>query len=120
MEGTSIVLSIWKEKCDHSPEIRTFKALLLSTSFEKLESNFLCHDDDLKEISLSSCPNVPWTALDGSESSDMCLYKLQLKKKKSKPTDPNFEDHATGNTQIFFFGLNINKIVYDWVEWHVW
>jgi hypothetical protein len=81
MEGGSIVLSIWKEKCDHSPEIRTFKALSLSTSFEKLESNFLCHDDDLKEISLSSCPNVPWTALDGSESSDMCLYKLQFKKK---------------------------------------
>jgi hypothetical protein len=39
MEGTSKVLSIWKEKCDHSPEIRTFKALSLSTSFEKLESN---------------------------------------------------------------------------------
>ena len=39
MEGTSTVLSIWKEKCDHSPEIRTFKALSLSTSFEKLESN---------------------------------------------------------------------------------
>jgi hypothetical protein len=27
MEGTSTVLSILKEKCDHSPEIRTFKAL---------------------------------------------------------------------------------------------
>ena len=35
----STILSIWKEKCDHSPEIRTFKALSLSTSFEKLESN---------------------------------------------------------------------------------
>jgi hypothetical protein len=54
MEGTSTVLSIWKEKCDHSPEIRTFKALSLSTSFEKLESNFVCHDDGLMEISLSS------------------------------------------------------------------
>jgi hypothetical protein len=31
--------SIWKEKCDHSPEIQTFKTLSLSTSFEKLESN---------------------------------------------------------------------------------
>jgi hypothetical protein len=39
MEGTSTGLSIWKEKCDHSPEIRTFKTLSLSTSFEKLESN---------------------------------------------------------------------------------
>ena len=24
-------------------------------------------------------------------------------KKKSRPTDPNFEDHAIGNTCIFFF-----------------
>jgi hypothetical protein len=39
MEGTSTGLSIWKEKCDHSPEIRTFKTLSLSTSFEKLKSN---------------------------------------------------------------------------------
>jgi hypothetical protein len=39
MEGTSTVLSIWKEKCDQSPEIGTFKTLSLSTSFEKLESN---------------------------------------------------------------------------------
>jgi hypothetical protein len=68
MEGTSTVLSIWKEKCNHSPEIQTFKALSLSTSFEKLESNL-------------------------------------KKKKKSLPTNPNFEDHAIGNTHIFFFGL---------------
>ena len=73
MEGTSKVLSIWKEKCDHSPEIRTFKALSLSTSFEKLESN-------LKE-------------------------KEKEKKKKSLPTDPNFEDHAIGNTHFFLVGL---------------
>jgi hypothetical protein len=39
MEGTSTVLSIWKEKCHHSPEIQTFKTLSLSTSFEKLERN---------------------------------------------------------------------------------
>ena len=26
-------------------------------------------------------------------------------KKKSRPTDPNFEDHAIGNTHIFFFCL---------------
>jgi hypothetical protein len=39
MEGMLTVLSIWKEKCNHSPEIQTFKALSLSTSFEKLESN---------------------------------------------------------------------------------
>jgi hypothetical protein len=88
MEGTSTVLSIWKEKCDHSPEIQTFKALSLSTSFEKLESNFVCHDDGLMEISLSSCPNGPWTALDVSESSDMCLYnvKKELKKNPYLPT----------------------------------
>jgi hypothetical protein len=30
------------------------------------------------------------------------------KKKKSRPTDPNFEDHAIGNTHIFFFGLTIS------------
>ena len=29
-----------------------------------------------------------------------CRFK---KKKKSLPTDPNFEDHAIGNTQIFFW-----------------
>jgi hypothetical protein len=28
------------------------------------------------------------------------------KKKKSLPTDPNFEDYAIGNTHIFFFGLS--------------
>jgi hypothetical protein len=28
-----------------------------------------------------------------------------LKPKKSRPTDPNFEDHAIGNTYIFFCGL---------------
>jgi len=28
-----------------------------------------------------------------------------LKKKKILPTDPNFEDHAIGNTQIFFLAL---------------
>ena len=75
MEGTSTVLSIWKEKCDHSPEIRTFKTLSLSTSFEKLESN---------------------------------LKKKKNPKKKSLPTDPNFEDHAIGNTHYFFFGLTIS------------
>jgi hypothetical protein len=61
------------------------------------------------EISLSSCPNGPWTALDGSESSDMCLCNLKKniknKIKKSLPIDPNFEDHAIGNTHIFLFGL---------------
>jgi hypothetical protein len=106
MEGTSTVLSIWKEKCYQSPEIQTFKALSLSTSFEKLESNLLCHDDGLMEISLSSCPNGPWPALDGLESSDMCLCNLLKKKlKKSLLTDTNFEDHAIGNTHIYFFCL---------------
>jgi hypothetical protein len=27
---------------------------------------------------------------------------LQIKKKKSRPTDPNVEDYAIGNTPIFF------------------
>jgi hypothetical protein len=71
MEGTSTVLSIWKEKCNHSPEIRTFKTLSLSTSFEKLESN--------------------------------------LKEKKNLPTDPNFEDHAIGNTHIFFLASSSHE-----------
>jgi hypothetical protein len=31
------------------------------------------------------------------------LEEGALKKKNSRPTDPNFEDHAIGNTQIFFF-----------------
>jgi hypothetical protein len=28
-------------------------------------------------------------------------------KKKSLPTDPNFEDHVIGNTHIIFFGLSL-------------
>jgi hypothetical protein len=31
--------------------------------------------------------------------------KKKKKKKKSHLTDPNFGDHANGNTHIFFFGL---------------
>ena len=75
MEGTSTVLSIWRQKCDHSPEIRTFKTLSLSTSFEKLERN---------------------------------IYK---KKKKCLPTDPNFDDHAIGNTHIFFVPITVSYYV---------
>jgi hypothetical protein len=33
------------------------------------------------------------------------LQVSKVKKKKSLPTDPNFEDHAIGNTHIFLFGL---------------
>ena len=33
-------------------------------------------------------------------------FKKVYKKKKSLPTDPNFEDHAIGNTHIFLFGLS--------------
>ena len=32
------------------------------------------------------------------------LQVSKVKKKKSLPTDPNFEDHAIGNTHIFLFG----------------
>jgi hypothetical protein len=31
--------------------------------------------------------------------------QVKKKKKKSRPTDPNVEDYAIGNTPIFFFGL---------------
>jgi hypothetical protein len=31
--------------------------------------------------------------------------KEKKKKKKSLPTDPNFEDHVIGNTHIFFLAL---------------
>ena len=33
----------------------------------------------------------------------MCLYNLKKLKNKSLPTDLNFEDHAIGNTHIFFW-----------------
>ena len=33
------------------------------------------------------------------------LQVSKVKKKKSLPTDPNFEDHAIGKTHIFLFGL---------------
>ena len=33
------------------------------------------------------------------------LQVSKVKKKKSLPTDPNFEDHAIENTHIFLFGL---------------
>jgi hypothetical protein len=60
MEGTITVLSIWKEKCDHSPEIRTFKALSLSISFEKLESKF---KKKKKKKSLPTDPNFKGHAI---------------------------------------------------------
>jgi hypothetical protein len=34
-------------------------------------------------------------------------YRFKKKKKKSRPTDPNFEDHAIGNTHIFFLALGL-------------
>ena len=45
----------------------------------------------------------------------MCDFRgrsilVDLKKKKSLPTDPNFEDHAIRNTHIFLFGLTL---IYD-------
>jgi hypothetical protein len=33
--------------------------------------------------------------------------KPNKQKTKSRPTDPDFEDHAIGNTHIFFVGLII-------------
>ena len=36
--------------------------------------------------------------------------KTTGQKKISRPTDPNFEDHAIGNTHIILFGLKINKV----------
>jgi hypothetical protein len=38
------------------------------------------------------------------------LVGLKKKKKKSIPTDPNFEDHAIGNTHIFFLALSLSCI----------
>jgi hypothetical protein len=32
-------------------------------------------------------------------------FFMPKKKKKSRPTDPNFEDHAIGNTHIYFLAL---------------
>ena len=43
----------------------------------------------------------------------MCDFRgrniLLGSKKKSLPTDPNFEDHAIGNTHIFFLALPSNS-----------
>ena len=44
------------------------------------------------------------------------LVGLKKKKKKKIPTDPNFEDHAIGNTHIFFLALTLIcavKIYYE-------
>jgi hypothetical protein len=35
-------------------------------------------------------------------------WKEIYKKKKIPPTDPNFEDHAIGNTHIFFGPITVS------------
>jgi hypothetical protein len=44
-----------------------------------------------------------------------------MKKKKSLPTDPNFEDHAIGNTHIFFWPYKciINQFNFIMIDGHI-
>ena len=80
IEGTSTVLSIWKEKCDHSPEIRTFKTLSLSTSFEKLKKK----KKKKKKSSLPLDPNLEDLAIGNTY---VFLFGLSIYLKKVKRHD---------------------------------
>ena len=57
MDYASVILNIFRPKCQHAPELRTFRILNSGLSFEKIESRFLCQPEALMEISLSSAQN---------------------------------------------------------------
>ena len=50
MDSVSVLLNIFKPKCEHAAEHWTFKILKCSLSFKKLESCFLCHPAIAKKI----------------------------------------------------------------------
>ena len=79
MDSVSVLLNIFRPRCEHAAELRTFKILNCSLSFEKLESRFLCHPDAILEIALSSSQDGPWTKLDdGDDGCDMYQAPIGL------------------------------------------
>lgn len=71
-----VLLNIYRQKCDHAPELCTFKVFNVATTFEKLEGRFLCHADGKMEVSLASQPEGPWTKLDDSEDSAYDMFQV--------------------------------------------
>ena len=76
IEGS--VKYLQKKKCDHAPEMRTFKLLSAATTFEKLESQFLCNTDSLLEISLAKNEEGPWTTLEDSSIGGSDMYQASI------------------------------------------
>lgn len=70
--------TFFRKKCNHAPELRTFKLLNATTTFEKLESQFLCQPDAVFEISLSKNEEGPWTKLDDDSTGGVDLYQAPI------------------------------------------
>lgn len=68
------IISVWRRKCRHAPELRQYKAVSLYSSLEKLQCQYLCHENGLMEISLAKKEEGPWTTLEDDED----MYALPI------------------------------------------
>ena len=84
MDYARVILNIFRSKCQHAPELRTFKILNSGLSFEKNRVQVLCQPEFLMEIYPSSAQNGPWTKLDDSEECDMYQAPIGLVLKQVK------------------------------------
>ena len=100
----------------------------IKTLFYAKKSSFYKFYQALKKMCVSDRPTDPnifyakkknRSTKSGNSSLFPCLFQTSTiffisqehtcrfqKKNKSQPTDPNFEDHAIGNTHIFFLALH--------------
>ena len=76
-DGIGCSVKYLPKKCDHAPEMRTFKLLNAATTFEKFESQLLCNTDSLLEISLAKNEEGPWTKLEDSLTGGSGTYSTR-------------------------------------------
>ena len=82
MDSASVLLNIFRPKCEQTAERPTFRILNCS----QLESRFFCHPT--------------------------CEPSQKKKKKKNLPTLPNVFSAVTRATQLFFFGPIIDQMLW--------